>query len=106
MPRWRPNCQVTFNQWALDDATAQLRTRLHASHAASGVALGHLIQHAADSVQRGAWRGSGFEAGPLGWSSLRAEQGLLVSTTARAGTYGSAQSTQLDTPGCSLSAPA
>ena len=85
-----------FNQWALDDATGQLRTRLHASHAASEVGLGHLIQHSADSAQRGAWRGSGFEAGTAGWSSVRAGQGLLVSTTARAGTYGSAQSTQLD----------
>jgi type VI secretion system secreted protein VgrG len=86
-----------FNQFALDDAPGQLRTRLHASHADAELGLGHLIQHSADGAQRGAWRGSGFEAGTAGWSSVRAGAGLLVSTSARAGTYGSAQATQMDT---------
>ncbi len=85
-----------FNQLALDDAPGQLRARLHASHASAELGLGHLIQQSADSAQRGAWRGSGFEAGTAGWASVRAGQGLFVSTTARAGTYGSAVGVQME----------
>ena len=85
-----------FNQWVVDDASGQLRMRLHASYAAAEVGLGHLISQAGSSAQRGAWRGTGFEAGTQGWASVRAGRGVLVSTTARAGSYGSAQSTQLD----------
>jgi len=84
-----------FNQWAIDDATGQLRMRLLTSYTAAEVGLGHLIQQG-QGAQRGGWRGSGFEAGTQGWASVRAGQGLLVSTTARAATYGSAQSTQMD----------
>ncbi len=85
-----------FNQFALDDAPGQLRTRLHASHADSELGLGHLIQHSDSDAQRGAWRGSGFEAGTAGWASVRGAQGLFMSASARAGTYGSAQATQMD----------
>ncbi len=85
-----------FNQLALDDAPGQLRVRLHSSHTSAELGLGHLIQHGATSAQRGAWRGAGFEAGTQGWASVRAGQGLLVSTQARAGTYGSAQGHQMD----------
>lgn len=85
-----------FNQWVMDDATGQLRMRLACSYTAAEVGLGHLIGQNPASAQRGAWRGSGFEAGTQGWSVLRAAQGLLISTSTRAGTYGSAQSTQMD----------
>jgi type VI secretion system secreted protein VgrG len=85
-----------FNQWALDDATGQLRMRLACSYSAAEVGLGHLIAQNASSAQRGAWRGAGFEAATQGWISLRAAQGLFISTTPRPGTYGSAQSTQMD----------
>ena len=85
-----------FNQWVLDNATGQLRMRLHASYTAAELGLGHLIQQGASSAQRGGWRGAGFEAGTQGWASLRAGQGLLLSATGRAGSYGSAQSTQMD----------
>ena len=85
-----------FNEWVMDNATGQLRMRLHASVTSAELGLGHLIQQGAATAQRGAWRGSGFEAGTQGWASVRAGKGLLVSTTARAGTYGSAQSTQMD----------
>jgi type VI secretion system secreted protein VgrG len=88
--------QSGFNQWVMDDATGQLRMRLACSYTAAEVGLGHLIAQNPASAQRGGWRGSGFEAGTQGWSVLRAAQGLLVSTSTRAGTYGSAQSTQLD----------
>lgn len=85
-----------FNQWALDNATGQLRMRLHASTAAAELGLGHLIQQGAEGAQRGAWRGAGFEGVTQGWASVRTGKGLLVSTSARAGTYGSAQGTQMD----------
>jgi type VI secretion system secreted protein VgrG len=84
------------HQWVMDDATGQLRTRLASSYASGELHLGHLIQQGAGSAQRGSWRGSGFEAGTQGWSSWRAARGLLVSTQQRAGTYGSAESTQMD----------
>lgn len=85
-----------FNQWVLDDATGQMRMRLACSYTAAEVGLGHLIGQSPASAQRGSWRGSGFEAGTQGWGVLRAAQGVLVSTSTRAGSYGSAQSTQLD----------
>ena len=85
-----------FNQWAIDDATGQLRMRLLCSYTAAEVGLGHLIQQGAATAQRGPWRGSGFEVNTQGWGSLRAAKGLFLSTTARAGSYGSAQSTQMD----------
>jgi type VI secretion system secreted protein VgrG len=88
-----------MNQWVVDDATSQLRMRL-ASHSQgspwSELTLGHLIGQGARSSQRGAWLGSGFYAHTEGWASLRAGQGLLLSTSARPGSYGSAQSTQMD----------
>ena len=90
------------NQWLLDDATGQLRMRLHCSHALSELAVGHLIQQAAEAVNtsawRGAWRGAGFELTTQGWATLRAASGLLVSTSERSGrsSHGSAESTQMD----------
>jgi type VI secretion system secreted protein VgrG len=88
------------NQWVIDDATGQLRMRL-ASHSTgspwSELSLGHIISQGARSSQRGAWLGSGFYAHTDGWASVRAGQGLLLSTTARAGSYSSAQGGQMDT---------
>ncbi|MCA6216261.1 type VI secretion system tip protein VgrG [Ideonella sp. B7] len=87
-------------QWVVDDAPGQLRTRLATTPSSSGggseLSLGHLIHQSPTSAQRGAWRGSGFEANTQGWASLRAGAGLLVSTQARSGTYGSAQGPQMD----------
>ncbi len=84
------------NEWVLDDATAQMRTRLAASITQAQLGLGHLIQQTAGNAQRGSWQGSGFEAKTQGWVSIRANQGLLISSTARQGSWGSAQSGQLD----------
>lgn len=87
------------NQWVIDDATGQLRMRLASQSAGSPwseLSLGHIISQGSSSSQRGAWLGSGFYAHTDGWASLRAGQGLLLSTTARAGSYGSAQGNQLD----------
>jgi type VI secretion system secreted protein VgrG len=85
-----------FNQWLMDDASGQLRMRLLSSHAGSQLNLGHLIQQGASGANRGAWRGSGFELATAGWASVRAGKGVLISTTMRQGSYGSAQSTQMD----------
>lgn len=84
------------NQWIHDDATGQLRLRLHTTQWGSELGLGHLIQHGTQSAQRGAWRGAGFEALTQGWAVARAGQGLLATTQARCGTYGSAQGSQMD----------
>jgi len=88
-----------LNQWVVDDATGQLRMRL-ASLSQGGpwseLSLGHIIGQGSRSSQRGAWLGSGFYAHTDGWATVRGAQGLLLSATSRAGTYGSAQSTQMD----------
>ena len=86
------NHQDGFNQWVVDDAPAQLRTRLTAHPLRSELGLGHLIHHSPGSAQRGAWRGSGFELRTDGWAVLRAGEGLLLSGSTRA--HGA--STQLD----------
>lgn len=85
-----------FNEWVADNATGQLRMRLISSYTLAEVGLGHLIQQSGSSAQRGPWRGSGFEVASQAWITLRAAKGLFVTTTARAGTYGSAESTQMD----------
>jgi type VI secretion system secreted protein VgrG len=85
-----------YNQWVMDDTTAQMRMRLNSSYTSAELSLGYLINQSAGTAQRGSARGQGFEANTQGWVSLRGAQGLLLSATARAGTYGSAQSTQLD----------
>ena len=88
-----------LNQWVIDDATHQLRMRLASQSQGSPwseLSLGHIIGQGAQSSQRGAWLGSGFYAHTEGWASVRAAEGLLLSTTTRAGSYGSAQSTQMD----------
>ena len=85
--------------WVLDDATGQSRMRLLCAGEGSGEAelgLGHLIQQAGSGANRGAWRGSGFEARSAAWVTLRAAEGLLVSATARAQQGTSVASTQMD----------
>jgi type VI secretion system secreted protein VgrG len=73
-----------YNQWLSDDAPGQVRTRLASSQAASQLNLGHLINHAPDSSQRGAWRGTGAELRSDAWTVVRAGEGLLISSTAQA----------------------
>lgn len=86
-----------YNQWVLDDTTAQLRMRIASSNAHSQVNTGYLINHTPTSAQRGAYRGSGFELRTDAWGTVRAPQGLLISTTARASQGASVASTQMDT---------
>ncbi len=81
-----------LNQWVIDDATGQLRQRLASSGGAaapwSELSLGHLIGQDTTGARRGPWLGSGFYAHTDGWASVRAAQGLLVSTSARPGNGG------------------
>jgi type VI secretion system secreted protein VgrG len=84
------------NSWVVDDATGQLRIRFLATQAMSELGLGHLIQQSTHSAQRGCWRGSGFELATQGWASVRAAEGLLISTTARPQQGASVASTQMD----------
>jgi type VI secretion system secreted protein VgrG len=88
-----------YNQWVLDDTSGQLRMRLASSSAASQLNQGYLIGQAPDSAQRGSYRGAGFELRTDAWGVLRAPQGLLISTTTRAGVGGGVgiTSTQMDT---------
>jgi uncharacterized protein involved in type VI secretion and phage assembly len=67
-----------YNQLVLDDSDGQLRVQLHSSAHASQLNLGHLI-HQADN-HRGSFRGEGFELRSDAYVSLRAAQGLLLST--------------------------
>lgn len=84
------------SQWVHDDATGQLRIRLLNAQWGSELSLGHLIQQGAQSAYRGAWRGAGFESLTQGWATVRGAEGLLLSTQARAGSYGSAEGAQMD----------
>ncbi|TWI69231.1 type VI secretion system secreted protein VgrG [Pseudoduganella lurida] len=81
-----------YNQWQLDDTPGQLRMRLATSTAATQLNLGYLIDQAPASSQRGAYRGSGFELRTDAWAVVRGGEGVLLTTSARAG----AQSTQMD----------
>lgn len=87
------NFDEGYNQWVVDDAPGQVRTRLATSENATQLSLGHLIHQTPGGASRGAWRGSGFELRTDGWLAVRAGAGLLISTTAR----NNAGSTQLDT---------
>jgi uncharacterized protein (DUF2345 family) len=67
-----------YNQLVLDDSDGQLRVQLATTAHASQLNLGHLI-HQADN-HRGGFRGTGFELRTDAYASLRAGQGLLLST--------------------------
>ncbi|HEX6735822.1 MAG TPA: type VI secretion system Vgr family protein, partial [Azonexus sp.] len=83
------NFEAGFNQWVVDDAPGQLRTRLATSENASQLSFGHLIHQAPDSATRGAWRGSGFELRTDAWLAVRAGEGILISATVRPDGQGS-----------------
>jgi type VI secretion system secreted protein VgrG len=88
--------QADWGQWVLDDATGQLRMRLATSYRASELGLGHLIQQGPTTAQRGAWRGAGYELVTQGWATVRAGQGVLLSSTTRAQNGHSVEGTQMD----------
>ncbi|MDP9911449.1 type VI secretion system secreted protein VgrG [Variovorax boronicumulans] len=82
-----------YNQWIVDDAPGQVRTRLASSHAASQLNLGHLNAQSPDESSRGAWRGSGAELRSDAWVATRAGEGLLISTLAQERAAGNVQDT-------------
>jgi type VI secretion system secreted protein VgrG len=69
-----------FNQLVFDDSDSQLRVQLATTQHASQLNLGHLI-HQADN-HRGSFRGSGFELRTDAYGTLRANQGVLLSSYA------------------------
>jgi type VI secretion system secreted protein VgrG len=81
-----------WNQWQLDDTQGQLRMRLATSSANTQLNLGYLVDQPPGTAQRGSYRGSGFELRTDAWAVLRGGEGVLLSTSARAG----AVSTQMD----------
>lgn len=85
-----------YNQWQLDDAPGQVRTRLATSTASTQLNLGYLIHQAPGSSQRGAYRGSGFELRTDAWAVIRGGEGVLLSTSARSRQGCGVTSTQMD----------
>jgi type VI secretion system secreted protein VgrG len=73
-----------YNQLVIDDAPNQLKVRLASSVASSQLNLGYLIQHAPSGANRGSYRGSGFELRSDAWATVRAKDGVLISSSARA----------------------
>jgi len=67
-----------YSQLVMDDSDSQLRVQLATTAHGSQLNLGHLI-HQADN-HRGGFRGTGFELRTDAYASLRAGQGLLLST--------------------------
>jgi type VI secretion system secreted protein VgrG len=73
-----------FNQLVFDDSTGQNRAQLYSSTANSYLHIGYLIDHSDNT--RGSYLGTGFDLKTDSWGTLRAGQGLYVSTYARGGT--------------------
>ncbi len=72
-----------YNQWVVDDFKGRLRMRLASSAAQTQLNLGYLVTQGPQDAQRGPWRGTGAELRSDAWATVRAGQGLLLSTTAR-----------------------
>ena len=87
--------QADYGQWILDDATGQCRMRLLCSDRMSELGLGHLIQQGPTTAQRNGWRGAGYELVTQGWATVRAGQGVLISSTARPQNGHSVEGTQM-----------
>ena len=66
------------NQLVFDDSDQQLRVQLASTQHATQLNLGHLI-HQADN-HRGSFRGTGFELRTDAYGTIRAKQGVLIST--------------------------
>jgi type VI secretion system secreted protein VgrG len=73
-----------YNQLVFDDSTGQNRAQLFSSTANSYLHIGYLIDHSGNT--RGSYLGTGFDLKTDSWGTLRAGQGLYVSTYARGGT--------------------
>lgn len=70
------------NHLVLDDTRGQIQAQLKSDHLASQLSLGH-IHRIEDNAGRKDARGQGFELRTDGHGTVRAQQGLLLSTEAR-----------------------
>jgi type VI secretion system secreted protein VgrG len=73
-----------FSQLVFDDSTSQNRAQLYSSTASSYLHIGYLIDHSGNT--RGSYLGTGFDLKTDSSGTVRAGQGLYVSTYARGGT--------------------
>src|SRR5471030_2288305 len=67
-----------YNQVVMDDSTGQNRLQLYTTSSQSHLHLGYLVHHTDNT--RGAYLGSGFDLKSVAYGSIRAGQGLYVST--------------------------
>ncbi|MBE2172024.1 type VI secretion system tip protein VgrG [Acinetobacter oleivorans] len=67
-----------FNQLRFDDTTGQISTQLQSSHAATQLNLGNLSHPKEQATSQG--RGEGFELRTDAWGTVRAGNGLYIST--------------------------
>jgi type VI secretion system secreted protein VgrG len=70
------------NHLVLDDTQGQIQAQLRSDHLASQLSLGH-INRIEDNAGRKDARGQGFELRTDGHGTVRAQQGLLLSTEGR-----------------------
>jgi type VI secretion system secreted protein VgrG len=73
-----------FSQLVFDDSTSQNRAQFYSSTASSYLHIGYLIDHSGNT--RGNYLGTGFDLKTDSSGTVRAGQGLYVSTYARGGT--------------------
>lgn len=75
-----------YNQLVMDDATGQVRTQLASTDAETQLNLGYLIDQQGNT--RGAFRGTGFELRTDAYGTIRARDGLYLSTWGQPGAGG------------------
>ncbi|MCP1121233.1 type VI secretion system Vgr family protein [Robbsia andropogonis] len=67
-----------YNQLVMDDSTGQSRMQLYSSTADTALHLGYLITHTNNT--RGAFQGAGFDLNTRAYGTVRASQGMYVTT--------------------------
>jgi type VI secretion system secreted protein VgrG len=75
------------NHLILDDSAGQIQAQLKSDHQSSSLSLGH-ITRIEDNAGRKDARGQGFELRTDGHGAVRAQDGLLITTEARANAAG------------------
>ncbi|WP_084004443.1 type VI secretion system tip protein TssI/VgrG [Terasakiispira papahanaumokuakeensis] len=75
-----------YNELLFDDATDQERVRLNSEHQKSQLNLGYLIHQ--NGNYRGAFRGTGFELRTDAYGTVRANQGLYLTSWGQIGASG------------------
>lgn len=80
-----------YSELLIDDTTAEIKTQLHTTHAATQLTLGFLT-HPRANDGNGEHRGDGFELRTDSWGAIRAGKGMYISADTRE----KAQGEQLD----------